>query len=70
MFLSVFTAVLQANDGNQWVKADLGAESLVCGVTTQGRGEFTLLVAKKQTRTLNFTRFLAIVLCAHHQPCL
>jgi hypothetical protein len=37
--LSVFTAVLQAADVNQWVKADLGAESLVCGVTTQGRGE-------------------------------
>jgi hypothetical protein len=52
--LSVFTAVLQTNDANQWVTADLGAESLVCGVTTQGRGESIHIIGCKQTRTLYF----------------
>jgi hypothetical protein len=31
---------LQANNANQWVTLDLGQIALVCGVVTQGRGEF------------------------------
>ena len=65
--LSVFTAVLQAADVNQWVKADLGAESLVCGVTTQGRGESIHIIGCNKPE--HFVRFLAIALIAHHHPC-
>jgi hypothetical protein len=35
----VFTLVVQKDGSDQWVVADLGEISTVCGVTTQGRGE-------------------------------
>jgi hypothetical protein len=72
MFLSVFTEVLQANDPettgwNDWVTADLGEISLVCGVTTQGRGESIHIIGCNKPE--HFIRFLAIALIAHHHPC-
>jgi hypothetical protein len=72
MFLSMFTEVLQSDDAestgwNQWVTADLGRTSSVCGVTTQGRGESIHIVGCNKPEP--FIRFLAIVLTAHHHPC-
>lgn len=66
----MFTAVLQANDVNQWVTADLGAESLVCGVTTQGRGESIHIIGCNKPEHLISWHAYPIVLIAHHQPCL
>jgi hypothetical protein len=69
MFLSVFTEVLQTNDEvfDEWVAADLGEISSVCGVTTQGRGESIHIVGCNKPEP--FIRFLVIVLIAHHHPC-